>query len=168
MAGKNSLGKCSRVNTTTVLVELDRWEERGKIRAERLDDESVISLGLRTDGNNKIIFNRTIQLGKYAFRVFVTEYRGETTFMVRAAMAIRDNRRKRRDGASLRERALKPAAFDSGEVYWTLDRTGVFAGFPEKWDDYWANTFITETLNFLRSPEIPKHFELHGDNPEEY
>ena len=154
--------------STTVLVELDRWGERGKIRAESLEDGSTISLGFRSDGNNKIVFSRTIQLEKYAFRVFVTEHRGETTFLVRAALALRTNRRRKKDGASLRERSLTPVLIETGEAYWTLDRSGVFAGFPEKWDDYWANNFIKETLDFLRSPEIPKHFELHGDNPEEY
>ena len=152
--------------TTNVQVELDRWSQRSHLRSACLEDESRIVIGLTTNANNKLVLDRSIDLGDYLFRVFVSEYRGETTFLVRASMAVWDARRKGRRSrrTALRERPVKPVFYASEEVHWTLDRSGVFAGFPEKWDDYWANNFIKETLDGLRSPEIPKHYELHGDN----
>jgi hypothetical protein len=156
-----------------VQVELDQWERRRELRSQFLEDESQISLGETVTRNNKEVFSRNIQLGNYAFTVFVEEYRGEL-FFVRASMALQQSRRKGRmpgrrysRNTTWRERPVKPVAYASGEVDWVLNREGVFAGFPEKWDDYWANLFIKETLDLLRSPEIPKHFELHADNPEE-
>jgi hypothetical protein len=149
--------------TASVRVELDRWNERGSIRAEKLEDGSQTTLGLQMDGNKKIVFNRTILLGNYGFRVFVTEHHG-TTFLVRASMATGTNRRRKLTGTTLRERPVTPVIDSYGDPHWTLDRTGVFAKFPEKWDDYWANIFIKETLDLLRSPEIPKHYEIHRDH----
>ena len=151
---------------TEVRVELDRWDERKNLRPASLEDGSQVSIGLRTTGDNKISLDRTIQLGKYAFRVFVTELRGET-FLLRATMAIRKNERKKRDGVYLRERPLKPFYDDAGIIHWPVDRTGVFAGFPVLWDDLWAHYFIRETLDVIRSPEIPEYYELYQDNSEE-
>jgi hypothetical protein len=163
----------NRVNTQ-VLVELDKWGERGKIRAESLEDGSTISLGLRTNGNNKIIFSRSIQLGNFCFTVFIGEYRGET-FLLRASAAVatpNNNANARKGRVSRRkpiwrERPLKPVYDGNGMVVWPLDRSGVFAEFPPLWDECWAYNFIKETLNFLRSPEAPEDYELHTDTSEE-
>jgi hypothetical protein len=146
-----------------VLVELDHWDWRDNLRPElRLnEDDNRIWFSTGRTGDNKAWLSRTIQKGNYCFSVFVEEYRG-TSFFVRASLAIRDSRKRR----AWRERPLKPE-YRAGEAVWSIDRTGVFAEFPLEWDDYWANNFIKETLDFLRSPEIPKHFELHGDSPEE-
>jgi hypothetical protein len=162
--------------SASILVELDKWGERGSIRAESLEDGSSISLGFRTNGNNKIVFSRNIQLGNFAFTVFIGEYRNyPTTFSVRASASVatpNNNanapRRASRRKPIWRERPLKPVYLGIEEVHWPLDRTGVFAGFPEKWDEEWANFFIKETLDLLRSPEVPKHYELHRDYPEGY
>jgi hypothetical protein len=162
--------------STSVLIELDKWDERGKVRAARLEDGAQISIGLRTNGNNKIVFSRSIQLGNYCFTVFVGEYRNERSFLVRASAAVATahndanppKKQSSRRKPIWRERPLKPSYDEIGEVYWPIDRTGVFADFPAQWDDYWASLFIKETLDTLRSPEAPKNYEIHTDTPGEF
>ena len=155
--------------STFVTVELDRWGERGKIRAEKLEDGSQTVLGFRSNGNNKIVFDRSIFLDKFGFRVFISEYKGDTTFLLRAALAIVVKPRRPRGKWSttpLRERPVKPSYNDAGLLLWPIDRTGVFADFPAQWDEIWAHFFIRDTLNYLRSPEAPEHCDLHTDNSE--
>jgi hypothetical protein len=157
-----------------VQVELDRWDRRGEVPAY-LDGDDMVTTTLGTVWNakrkrfrNAIFLARDIQRGDYRFRVTVEEYRGES-FLVRASVSILSSLRKGRVSrkTALRERPLKPVAYATGDIVWTFNREGVFAGLPPEWDDYWANNFIKQTLDYLRSPEIPKHYELHGDNPEE-
>jgi len=56
---------------------------------------------------------------------------------------------------------VRPYYLANGEVRWRLNREGVFEDFP--WDDESLLAYIEETFNLLRSPEIPKHYELHED-----
>jgi hypothetical protein len=146
------------------IVYLDRFEEATDPTAlykSRSEDRIEIDRGTTRDKNDTL--SRSIRRGKFRLTVFL-ERCDKDKFLIEVIQSIM-NEKRRRNKTPLRSRQLTPAWLDNGELYWEPDLRGVYAEWPKEWDRYGLESFLKETLDFFRSPEIPKHFELHGDNP---
>ena len=149
-----------------VEVELDRWEERHNV---------FLGVGIRTDeasvhnafveeANNRPCYGRNYAIGRYGLIVRILEVKAGKFLLSASALLYLEKPKKRRRHER-RERPLRPSYDELGEVSWHLPREGAYADFL--WSDEQLEGYIEETLNLLRSPQIPRHYQLHGDYSDE-
>lgn len=150
------------------IVYLDRFEDSDRFKEVDLyrtgsEDRIEIEHGATRDKNDTL--SRSLRRGKFRLTVLL-ERIGKDKFLVEVIQSIM-NEKRRRNKTPLRSRQLTPQWLDNGEIYWEPDRRSVYAEMPKEWDRYGLESFLKETLDLFRSPEIPKHFELHGDFSDE-
>jgi hypothetical protein len=149
-----------------VEVELDRWEERQNVllgMGEARTDETSVHNAFVEEANNRPTYGRNYTSGRYGLLVRILEHKPGRFLLSASASLYAEKRIKRR--RERRERPLRPSYDELGEVRWSLLREGPFADFP--WNDEKLEGYIEETLNLLRSPQIPRHYQLHGDYSDE-
>jgi hypothetical protein len=126
-------------------------------------DETVVYNAFIEEANNRVCYGRQYATGRYGLLVRILEYK-PGRFLLSASVLLQAEKRIKKS-RTRRERPLRPSYDELGEVRWQLLREGVYADFP--WSDEQLEGYIEETLNLLRSPQIPRHYQLHGDYSDE-
>jgi hypothetical protein len=155
--------------TMKVTVELDRWEQQKEVPRRVTVNEDVLSVTLGIDWQRRPKFYRHLTRGKYRLTLSLEEDR-ETSFLLRLSFSLLalDRRGRVSRNTPLRERHLRPLFTSDGDLYFALDRSGVFAEAPAEWDEFKVDHFVRETLDYLRTPEATRHYEVHTDLGDEY
>jgi hypothetical protein len=152
-----------------ITVELDRWKERGEVPRFLTVGEDILSVTYGMDWQRRPKFYRHLTRGRYRLTLSLEEHK-EESFLLRLSLSLLET--KRRDSRSrntpIRERHLSPLFNDNGDLYFLIDRSGVFAEVPADWDEVYVDHFLRKTLDYLRGPEATRHYELHGDSDGEY